>query len=453
MKRTIFLLAVMFFAVRTKAPQKLETAGSSSCGGPPIYCATTSTNIVPITKLPPPTVDAKFLDPDFHSAMVRVTGPDTLTSRPGISYLTNSSAEQNTWNIDSTKFYAIASGNAIYAYDFNSTTMDAMLEPLALPLSTASFSRVNANLVYGWTGGTSLTIGQYDLATHKLTDVIATPSCVPGLTPQPHQGDVSVSANDQRIMVYEGGSQPDRDDFVVVYDKTLGCRWLNTQTGEIGGAWGPKGKATPYVTPFLMHNARLAISGQWAVLDPSTMKTRVIWTVDSLNVRDCSFDSTDMCAGHGVGGYQKYVNPSNYLDDMNIVIRPFDTLTPTSPLIKPLPKPVQWGYDKHLSWNDDTSTDTMPVCGSTYLEFPPDVPRAWNDEIICLRTDGTAHAVWRFAHHRSVYQTVDFWSTPRGNVSQDGKFYEFTSTWENELGVQPGTPRIFRKDVFVVELH
>lgn len=138
---------------------------------------------------------------------------------------------------------------------------------------------------------------------------------------------------------------------------------------------------------------------------------------------------------------------------MNILIRPFSTLTSTSPLIKPLPKPVQWGYDKHLSWNDDNTTDTMPVCGSTYLESPPDVPRAWNEEIICLRTDGTAHAVWRFAHHRSVYQTADFWSTPRGNVSQDGKFYEFTSTWENELGIQPGTPGIFRKDVFVVELH
>ena len=69
-----------------------------------------------------------------------------------------------------------------------------------------------------------------------------------------------------------------------------------------------------------------------------------------------------------------------------------------------------------------------------------------------LLNDGSGK-IWRFAHHRSVYQTVDFWSTPRGNVSQDGKFYEFTSTWGNELGIQPGTSGIFRKDVFVVELH
>jgi hypothetical protein len=32
--------------------------------------------------------------------------------------------------------------------------------------------------------------------------------------------------------------------FVVVYDQQLGCRWYNTETGEVGGQWGPSGTAT-----------------------------------------------------------------------------------------------------------------------------------------------------------------------------------------------------------------
>ena len=140
---------------------------------------------------------------------------------------------------------------------------------------------------------------------------------------------------------------------------------------------------------------------------------------------------------------------------MNIMIRPFDNLNSSAELINPLPKAVQWGFDKHLSWNDDNSTDTMPVCGSTYLEEngPRAINRAWNREIFCLRTDGVQSQVWRFGHHRSVYQAGDFWSTPRGNISQDGKFYMFTSTWENQLGLQPGMVGRFRKDVFIIELH
>ena len=74
--------------------------------------------------------------------------------------------------------------------------------------------------------------------------------------------------------------------FVVVYEKSLGCRWYNTRTGEIGGQWGPVGKATSGAS-FLMHNARISLSGDWAVLDSSTSALKFFWQVGTLNVNAC----------------------------------------------------------------------------------------------------------------------------------------------------------------------
>jgi hypothetical protein len=412
--------------------------------------------------MPAPDVNVVFTDPDFGSRMVRVTDADVLVNMglSNINYVTDSSAEQNPWNTDSTRFYVIGTGGNFLLYSFDPATMQATWESIpgaingALPVENVTFSRTNPNIVYGEAQSPDQVIAQYDISANNLTDLIATTSCVPGLATSSHMGDVSVSAGDQLLLTYEGGQQQDTDMFVVVYEKSLGCRWYNTRTGEIGGQWGPVGKATSGAS-FLMHNARISLSGDWAVLDSSTSALKFFWQVGTLNVNACGISQAPYCGGHGVGGNINFVNSSGLLDDMNIMIRPFDNLNSSAELINPLPKAVQWGFDKHLSWNDDNSTDTMPVCGSTYLEEngPKAINRAWNREIFCLRTDGVQSQVWRFGHHRSVYQGGDFWSTPRGNVSQDGKFYMFTSTWENQLGPQPGLVGRFREDVFIIELH
>jgi hypothetical protein len=409
-----------------------------------------------------PDVNVVFTDPDFGSRMVRVTDADVLVNMgmSNINYVTDSSGEQNTWNTNSTRFFVIGTGGNFLLYSFDPATMQATWEPIpgainnALPVEDVTFSRTNPNIVYGEAQSPDQVIAQYDISANNLTDLIATTSCVPGLAASSHMGDVSVSAGDQLLLTYEGGQQQDTDMFVVVYEKSLGCRWYNTRTGEIGGQWGPVGKATSGAS-FLMHNARISLSGDWAVLDSSTSAVKFFWQVGTLNVNACGISQAPYCGGHGVGGNINFVNSSGLLDDMNIMIRPFDNLNSSAELINPLPKAVQWGFDKHLSWNDDNSTDTMPVCGSTFLEEngPRAINRAWNSEIFCLRTDGVQSQVWRFGHHRSAYQGGDFWSTPRGNVSQDGKFYMFTSTWKNQLGPQPGLAGRFREDVFIIELH
>jgi hypothetical protein len=68
---------------------------------------------------------------------------------------------------------------------------------------------------------------------------------------------------------------------------------------------------------------------------------------------------------------------------------------------------------------------------------------ALEDEILAVRTDGVP-TVWRFAHHRSVYEG-SFWDSPRGNVSPDGRFFLFTRDLyrKGPAGCSPGrTPEL-----------
>ena len=115
----------------------------------------------------------------------------------------------------------------------------------------------------------------------------------------------------------------------------------------------------------------------------------------------------------------------------------------------------EW-YDSHFSWNNVDPDDTAPVCYSTFLPSnsaapgtAPMVTGPWENEIDCAETDGKGSKVWRFAHTYSSAKN-GFWSSPRGNVSQDGRFFEFTSDWENLLGTGPTGKN--RMDVFIVEL-
>jgi hypothetical protein len=140
---------------------------------------------------------------------------------------------------------------------------------------------------------------------------------------------------------------------------------------------------------------------------------------------------------------------------MELLVRPLNDLSKVTPLVKDPPATEGW-YDKHLSWNNVDKNDTYPACFSNYRDDNPITPATalkvvgpWENEINCVEMDGKGSKIWRFAHHYSTAKN-GFWSTPRGNVSQDGRFFVFTSDWEDTLGKGPSGN--YRSDVFVVEL-
>lgn len=225
-----------------------------------------------------------------------------------------------------------------------------------------------------------------------------------------------------------------------------------------------------------VHNARLSKDGSYLRVDAAQGYTLYYWKPGTNQVIACTLNS-DSCGGHQALGYTHFINDPNNTDMAEVIERPFSNVSSAVQLVNPLPVPRDWN-DSHWSWNDDNSSDTMPVCGSFYNShnFQGDgtenvltnpllkISAPYDREIVCVATSG-ASKVWRFAHTRATgaanangWSASNFWAEPRGNVSQDGKFYMFTSDWEWQLGNPKGSygcpnSGTCRTDVFIVALH
>jgi hypothetical protein len=422
--------------------------------GPPVYCARTDRRTEPYPKTTPVPGPAgsSIKDPSFDSRILRVTDAKSDAERTGQSFHTPSAPVQNSWNATSTKFYVIETGRRFLLYDFDPASMTAH-QASVLNLTwrgEPQFSFTQPNLLYG-TATRGAAFQQYDLSNGKVTTVHDPADCMK-LDASVYSFALSVDAHDQRFSSVLGPQQ-DKNYIVYVYDRSKGCRWYNTQTGEVGGQWGAKGTISA-PNRYLMHGANMSKSGEF--VDITGGGGWFIWSVDGLNVEPCNPGRAQQCGGHHSLGYSHMVNPSGQ-QAMDLLIRPFNKVNEFSPLVEKLPTGGAW-YDKHISWNNVDPQDTNPACLSTYRRDNPNTPGAppqvsgpWENEIDCVETDRKASRVWRFAHTYSTAQN-GFWSSPRGNVSQDGRFFMFTSDWENQLGQAPNDHG-YRTDVFIVELR
>jgi len=421
------------------------------------YSARTDRRTEPYKDTPPAIGPAGSVitDPIFGSRILRVTDPGADPKGAGRSLFTPSSAEQNSWNKTSTMFYVDTAGGSFVLYSFDPTAMKAHLASAPnLPWNgEPQFSFSQANILYGMVRQDPV-FQQYDVANGKVTDINDASKCVKLQSSDKGHG-VTVSADDNRFMATLGPQQ-DKNYLVYIYDRALGCRWYNTQTGEIGGQWGPKGTISA-PDRFLMHNARLAKSGKFVYVTrgggPGIGKGWAVWEIDTLNVGVCERG----CMGHHVVGYSHILGPSGMSHPLDVWMRPLNHVNDHSPLISGLEPAKDFWYDSHYSWNNVDAADSSPVCFSTYSPKNPDVrgnpllvTGPWENEIDCAETDGKGSKVWRFAHTYSTAKN-GFWSQPRGNVSQDGRFFMFTSDWQDQLGKMPNGEK-YRTDVFVVEL-
>ena len=425
--------------------------------GVPAYSARTDRRPEPYKETPPAIGPAGsvIIDPSFGSRILRVTDSGSDPRRAGGSLFTPSSAEQNSWNKTSTMFYIDNSGGSFLLYNFDPTSMKAHLSgvPNLHWNSEPQFSYSQANILYGLVSREPI-LEQYNVTTGKVSQVSDASKCLK-LQSSDAGHDITVSVDDNRFMAVLGPQQ-DKNYLVYIYDRSQGCRWYNTQTGEVGGQWGPKGTISA-PDRFLVHNARLSKSGKfvYVVHGPglNVGKGWVVWEIDTLNVGVCP----RACMSHHVLGYSHILGPSGLTHPLDLWLRPLNHLDDPSRLITGLEPASNFWYDSHFSWNNVDPNDSSPVCFSTYSPKNPDVPGAlllvtgpWQNEIDCAETNGKGSTVWRFAHTYSTARN-GFWSSPRGNVSQDGRFFVFSSDWQDQLGKIPGSDK-YRTDVFVVEL-
>ena len=458
------------------ATQSLGISIFALGSSPDPYTSRTDFGFIPLP-VPLPSVGVAtgagncITEPGYNNLVCRATDIDTL----GVNSISNNEefstccggwADMNAWNTNSTMFFVETGGGATVTMSFNPTTHAvAPLYGQALPsVQGGWWSYSNPNLAYALETGTGDPIIVGLTFTSQTTppqpvviaDLSQVPNCVSALAGNVTWEELAVSRDEQTFVVAAGTGTQGSAVYAIVYNRTNGCRWYNTQTQQIGGNWGTSGTATTPDT-YTIHSIRISEDGQTAIVSPSgSSVNRQFWDVGSLNVTPATAGET---TGHFAVGYSGYVNSGNYTADHSwckygMVYQAFaDLSNPTYVL----PTVAQCGDteiygDDHASWNNDDTSDRQPFFTST-VTIPLGTPinSAWQNEVLgfSLTNPGTA---WRFI---STYNTgtSQFFSCQNaiGTVSQDGKWFMLTSDWGNTLGADAAGNN--RCDVFIGQLR
>jgi len=457
----------------------LVSATGPACGPPAYDCSRTDLNVVQLPKAPPSVgnlagANTIVTDPDFGNPIVRITDANTnpATGFVNRTFVTASSgsADDNLWNIDSTLFMVEDTGANGYLFSFDPHALQAARMYVSsfpatngLTLSSGTWSRTNANVLYNYTG---TAINKYDFtdrtnppSPQAFYDFTSSPNCLPKGFTKTWSTKGGVSGDDVAFgMAYSNSGNQGTGIYAVVYKVGSGCSVLNTQTGQVGGDWGTKGTVN-IPDRWTIHNVKLSKDGNWLIVAPTTCmssscsKGPYFWQIGTTNVTSCGAGGS--CSGHFTEGYTQWVNNDNS-PMSNQVIRSFGEAGSVRNLTSSFPAGITVPFDQHQSWNNVDPADSLPFLSTTWSSTSP-FPAPWYNEIIGIAADGSGKT-WRFAHSFITANSQRF-STKYGigSVSQDGQFFIFSSDWMGKLGSESGATTCTigsdcRGDVFVVEL-
>jgi len=457
---------------------------TTTCGPPSYPCSRTDSNVVQIPSQIPNVgnltgANTVVTDPDFGNRIARVTDWNT---DPGISASSRSfvsaasgSADENLWNTDSTLFIVQSLGAAGYPLTFDPVSMQAQRMYVSSDPTRGGFhvagggtwSRVSPNILYG-IGETTPTIYKYDLTDRTnapspqlVYDFSSSPNCLPGFSVTwKTKGGVS-DGDAVFAMGYSNAGAQGTGVYAVVYKVGSGCSVINTQTGQVWGDWGATGTIS-IPDRWLVHNVKLSKDGNWLIISTAGCLTSscsagpYFWQIGTTFVSSCGdgLTSGQRCSGHWTEGYSHWIN--NY-DAGKFTSRPLSDPTQITYLDPVLPTGIQSPLDQHGSWNNADPADTLPFLLSFWSVTTP-FPGPWYNEITGVAPDGSGK-VWRFAHSFITGKSQIFNSKYGiGSVSQDGRFFVFSSDWMGTLGSQSDSPTCTigtdcRGDVFILELR
>ena len=393
-----------------------------------------------------------FKDPTFGCPMVRVSDEKTAD---GASIHTPAGSVQNTWNTDSTMFIATSEGGRAIPFQFDPKTLKVSRIPGLDTIPNVSgdtpFSYREKNVCYGKDIGRAVIV-KFDFATRKTTDVCDVAKVTGLPVVNGHLGMFTISANDVLCVCF-GGAGQNQDMYCLVYDMKNGAHHVwNTKEGTIDG------KAIPGAPSVLMHACAIDAGGRYV-----SATVAGLWFWDT---RKATLFQVPGLNGHRAFGYGEMVYSSQS------VYQKLDPEGMKEP--KRLLSIHGFSYDTHTSCNNAREGMLVPaLLSSEHAQEMGDPKCPCGDEVFAVATDGS-QKVWRFCHTRTLVhvpnrdaagrmanptsqknmaeaQPYNFWDTPRGNVSQDGRFFMFNSNWEDTLGKDRGGR--FRQDVFIVKLQ
>jgi hypothetical protein len=411
-------------------------------------------------------------DPDFGSRVCRITdsttNPRTMVSGYG------GDGDRNEFNTDSTKLFVESVNGPVYPMNFDPVTMTATRMYGSWRLSVVpTWSHVDKDVFYGIAAtpfGTSYL--KYDTSSPSVptpTRVadFKTANCLGTGFTAAYVFNGGVSSDDTIFIAgfsSRGGQGGSGAKYVVAYKVGSGCRMLNTATGIVSGDWGPTGVVPNWVAMtgpdgILLHSLAISKDGAYVniVAHPPSCPTcasngNYFWKIATLNV----VQPTGNLGGHITEGYTHWINGAGQTGQLQsrLFASP-GTRTAIIP-VQNLPPGLVPPYDLHVSWNTADRLDTNPFCLSEYNTAKPVPNVAWYKEILCVSpVTGT---VWRFAHTFHTGSSHRFSDLDAiGTLSQDGRFFMWSSDWMGTLGSESGSPTCVigkdcRGDVFVVEL-
>lgn len=460
------------------------SVAASNCGPPSYNCSRTDMQVVQVPSTPPDVgtlsgANTIVTDPDFGNRIVRITDanvdPTPVYKNRTYETTASGSADENIWNTDSTLFIVQDTGTAGVPYTFNPSTLQAgRLYGLSFPSTNGMklpgggiWSHVNPNILYTYSG---TVVNKYDFTDRTnppypqpVYDFTSGPNCLPAGFAATWYAVAGVSSDDSVFGVgYSNAGSQETGVYVAAYKVGSGCSLFNTQTGQVSGDWGSQGTIN-LPDRFTIHNTKMSKDGNWMIITsdvclltaPATcvQSNPYFWQIGTTNLEYCS--QGGHCGGHYTEGYTHWINN----DDppwAGQQIRSFSAptvVTTLNPQAQPL---TDWAMDQHQSWNNVQPGDSLPFLSSTATTTSP-FTTPWANEVIGIAADGSGKT-WRFSHTFISTRSLDFttqWGI--GTVSQDGKFFLFSSDWMGTLGSESGAASCTlgsdcRGDVFVVEL-
>jgi hypothetical protein len=412
----------------------VSTASNASCGPPTYNCSRTDFNILIPTAPPQLGSDLNYygghvgagvvaIDPAYGNRILRVTDGSTDTSNPGMTFGTSWSPEANLISSDESLFFVTNEGNTPCLFQFDPNAFQAAFHG-------CHHHSGAGNLQFGYTSADASTFYNYnglylyrfviDRSTWGISPDAAFnqgqgyfdpdgPQCLSGELAaggQWYVQDTSLSSDDSTFIA-EMGPQQDADPYVVVWNASKGCRWMNVVTWEVSAGWNT-GLSNPVkiswvsgTTPKFpggLHNVELDRSGQYAVLtiNGTSLPSKVFWDVDTNVVNDtcvhcwshwaCDFGVCFWSFGPSDRGFEMRdltIAPST---DMSSMMGNRDT-----PLIS---STVGWVIDEHVAHQNAVSGQTIPYL----VEVSQDsgaftVGHVWEDELIAVNWDGSMRTV------------------------------------------------------------
>jgi hypothetical protein len=336
-----------------------------------------------------------------------------------------------------------------------------------------AFSRVNSQYLYYVTG---TSYKKYDFTDRNtaptpstVIDFATSPNCLGANFTSTWSAIAGVGGADTTFAAgfsNSGGQGGPGALYVVAYTVGSGCRMLNTSNGVITGDYGPTGKVANWTamtgpSGFTLHNVKISKGGDFLVIvstDAScpTCMGPYFWQIGTLSVTQVGAASN---GGHWTEGYGKWINAGGMPSPGQFTTRTFSAPATTTPIIpaQNFPPGLITVFDVHQGWNNVDVNDTYPFCYTTFTTNNPVPNVAWENEVDC--TSPVNGTVYRFAHTFSTNKSHRFNDTQAiGSISQDGRFYMWSSDWMGTVGSESGASTCkvgtdCRGDVFVVELQ